>query len=43
MQIAAPYSFGWAAVGTGNRMDGSKMFVIYPASKDSVTLSIRWR
>lgn len=42
IQLSAPTSYGWAAVGTGSHMDGSVMFFIYPSnSKDKVTLSVR--
>lgn len=34
MQISAPVSYGWAAVGTGYKMDKSLMFVIYPSGLD---------
>ena len=35
MQISAPESYGWAAVGTGNKMDNSLMFIIYPSEQDN--------
>ncbi|OAL26718.1 hypothetical protein AYO22_04071 [Fonsecaea multimorphosa] len=42
MQISAPVSYGWAAVGTGNHMHDALMFIIYPsADGDDVTLSVR--
>ena len=34
MQISAAESYGWAAVGTGNKMDNSLMFIIYPSGQD---------
>lgn len=33
-QLSAPKSSGWGAVGTGERMDHSLMFIVYPAQKD---------
>lgn len=42
MQITAPVSYGWAALGTGTMMADSTMFVIYPSANDKdVTMSIR--
>ncbi|KIW24021.1 uncharacterized protein PV07_09760 [Cladophialophora immunda] len=42
MQISAPTSYGWAAVGTGDRMHDSLMFIIYPSGQgNGVTLSVR--
>ncbi|OAP56499.1 hypothetical protein AYL99_09678 [Fonsecaea erecta] len=42
LQISAPVSYGWAAVGTGNHMHDSLMFIIYPSGQgDGVTLSVR--
>lgn len=42
MQITAPASYGWAALGTGTMMKDSTMFVIYPSTDTrNVTLSIR--
>lgn len=42
IQLSAPTSYGWAAVGTGAHMDGSVQFFIYPSDKDNqVTLSVR--
>lgn len=42
IQLTAPASFGWAAVGTGAHMEGSIMFIIYPSGVDNVvTLSVR--
>ena len=29
LQLSAPASFQWAAVGSGDKMDGSLMFLIY--------------
>jgi hypothetical protein len=34
-QISAPQNAGWAAVGTGDRMDRSLMFIIYPSSQSN--------
>ena len=31
-QLLAPQSSGWAAVGVGDKMDGSLLFIIYPSS-----------
>ena len=31
-QVSAPTSSGWGAIGTGDKMDGSLMFIIYPSS-----------
>lgn len=42
IQLSAPTSYGWAAVGTGAHMDGSVMFFIYPSTANNkVTLSVR--
>jgi hypothetical protein len=38
MQISAPVSYGWAAVGTGDKMDKSLMFIIYPSGQINVQL-----
>jgi hypothetical protein len=32
-QISAPQRSGWGAVGTGDRMDKSLMFIIYPSGQ----------
>jgi hypothetical protein len=40
-QISAPTSAGWGAVGTGDRMDGSLMFIIYPSDSNGVDVSLR--
>ena len=37
-QISAPEHAGWAAVGTGDRMDGSLMFIIYPSGQSNGAL-----
>ena len=34
VQISAPVSYGWAAVGTGRRMKNSLMLIIYPSERD---------
>ena len=34
LQISAPVSYGWAAVGTGRRMNNALMFIIYPSGLD---------
>ena len=36
-QLSAPQAAGWGAVGSGTRMDGSLMFVIYASGEDSGT------
>lgn len=36
-QLSAPQAAGWGAVGSGTRMDGSLMFVIYASGKDNGT------
>lgn len=41
MQISAPTSYGWASVGTGDKMDKSLMFVIYPSGVDDGQLLTR--
>lgn len=35
MALVAPQGFGWAAVGSGNKMDNSVMFIIYPSGDDN--------
>ena len=35
LQISGPTSHAWAAAGTGDRMDRSLMFIIYPAGDDN--------
>jgi hypothetical protein len=40
-QIKAPTSYSWVALGTGSRMDGSKMFIVYADGNGNVTLSPR--
>ena len=32
-QMSTPQSAGWGAVGIGDRMDGSCMFIMYPSSQ----------
>ncbi|KAI5456672.1 hypothetical protein BGZ63DRAFT_417644 [Mariannaea sp. PMI_226] len=41
IQIKAPTSYSWVALGTGSRMDGSKMFIVYTDGNGNVTLSPR--
>lgn len=41
LRITAPASTGWAAVGTGSRMVGSTMFIIYRDGKGGLTVSPR--
>jgi hypothetical protein len=42
LQIKSPVKYGWAAIGTGSGMPGSKMMVIYPsANGQNITLSTR--
>jgi hypothetical protein len=42
LQIRSPVKYGWAAIGTGSQMPGSKMMVIYPsANGQNITLSTR--
>jgi hypothetical protein len=42
MQISAPTSYGWVALGQGGSMSGAQMFVVYTdASGDNVTVSPR--
>lgn len=42
MQISAPTTYAWTALGSGTMMADSIMFVLYPSSNNSeVTLSIR--
>jgi hypothetical protein len=42
LQIKSPVKYGWAAIGTGTGMSGSKMMVIYPsANGQNITLSTR--
>ena len=33
LQLTAPVSYGWASVGTGDKMDESLMFIIYPSGQ----------
>jgi hypothetical protein len=33
-QVSAPVRYGWAAVGTGDRMDNSLMFIVYPSQAE---------
>ena len=37
MQLTAPMSFGWGAVGIGSQMAGALMFMIYPSSNSQGT------
>ena len=32
VQISAPINYGWTALGTGDKMDGSLMFIVFPTS-----------
>ncbi|KAI9652299.1 MAG: hypothetical protein M1831_007085 [Alyxoria varia] len=42
MSLSVPKKYGWGAVGIGNRMAGSIMFITYPSSvKNQTTLSVR--
>ncbi|KAJ9606481.1 hypothetical protein H2200_009442 [Cladophialophora chaetospira] len=42
VQLSAPISYGWAALGTGDKMDKSLMFILYPSRhEDDVVLSVR--
>ncbi|KAI9728470.1 MAG: hypothetical protein M1828_003872 [Chrysothrix sp. TS-e1954] len=42
MQLSAPMSAGWGAVGIGGEMKGALMFMIYPSSNSKdVTVSVR--
>lgn len=41
LQIKAPASNGWAAIGTGSRMVGSKIFVLYRNTRGGLTVSPR--
>ncbi|ORY57532.1 uncharacterized protein BCR38DRAFT_354536 [Pseudomassariella vexata] len=40
-QISAPTSYSWIALGTGDRMSGSNMFVMYQDGDNNVTISPR--
>ncbi|TPX16734.1 uncharacterized protein E0L32_003675 [Thyridium curvatum] len=40
-QISAPASYEWVALGTGSRMAGSNMFVMYQDGRGNVTVSPR--
>ncbi len=31
-QLSVPSSAGWGAIGTGDKMDGSLMFILYPST-----------
>ncbi len=33
--LSVPQRYGWGAVGLGQKMDGSIMFVIYPSSDNT--------
>jgi hypothetical protein len=37
LQVSAPVRYGWAAVGTGDRMDNSLMFIVYPSQTEGET------
>lgn len=41
MQITAPTSYQWVALGTGNGMSGSNMFIMYQNGNGNITLSSR--
>lgn len=41
MQITAPTSYQWVALGTGTGMSGSNMFILYQNGAGNVTLSSR--
>ncbi|RGP66094.1 hypothetical protein FSPOR_6920 [Fusarium sporotrichioides] len=41
LRLEAPTDYQWIALGTGSRMSGSTMFVIYQDGSGNVTLSIR--
>ncbi|KAI1339115.1 iron reductase domain protein [Xylariaceae sp. FL0016] len=40
-QLKAPTSYTWVALGTGNRMSGSNIFVLYTDGNGNVTISPR--
>ncbi|KAI1617989.1 hypothetical protein EDD37DRAFT_250963 [Exophiala viscosa] len=41
-QLTVPSSAGWGAIGTGDKMDGSLMFILYPSTdSDEATVSVR--
>ena len=42
LSLSVPQSYGWGAVGIGDRMAGSTMFITYPSgSTQNATLSVR--
>ena len=42
LSLSVPKKYGWGAVGIGNKMAGSTMFITYPSSiKNQTTLSVR--
>lgn len=41
VQISAPSTSGWAAVGIGRQMRGALMFIVYPDGNGGVTVSTR--
>ncbi|KAK5202873.1 hypothetical protein LTR41_011385 [Exophiala xenobiotica] len=41
-QLSVPSIAGWGAIGTGAKMDGSLMFILYPSTdSDEATVSVR--
>ncbi|KAK5309025.1 hypothetical protein LTR93_012280, partial [Exophiala xenobiotica] len=41
-QLSVPSIAGWGAIGTGDKMDGSLMFILYPSTdSDEATVSVR--
>ncbi|KAF5962330.1 cellobiose dehydrogenase, partial [Fusarium bulbicola] len=41
IRIQAPFEYQWVGLGTGDKMSGSTMFVIYQDGTSNVTLSTR--
>ncbi|GAB7340977.1 hypothetical protein MBLNU457_7312t2 [Dothideomycetes sp. NU457] len=41
MLLEGPSKYGWIAVGTGDAMQNSLMFIVYPSDSSSATLSVR--
>lgn len=41
VQIRAPLTYEWVALGEGSRMAGSNMFILYTSSANNITLSPR--
>ncbi len=39
MRISAPSTFGWVALGTGHKMRGALIFIIFPAGGTSMSTS----